>query len=105
MYKGDPQAAKEQPDDVEEKKEAAGRGSGGNHLPAERPQGKNAQFEALQAKGDADNGQAQQKAPDKIAKRGTEPAEKEPDQVADGIHEPLVFGAGQEIIASFPLER
>jgi hypothetical protein len=86
VAQADPDAAAQQPDHVEDNGQAAGVVPGLPRGATERPQGQHTQLHRLQPERDADDGDHQQQAADKIFHCNEDAAEQQPDDVSKTAH-------------------
>ena len=83
---GDLPPAEQDPDEVHHHRHAARLVGTVHQLMAERPEGVGPQFEKLDAKGDADDGDAQHEPHDVVNQGDDESAQDEPEDVAEELH-------------------
>lgn len=79
-------AAREQPDHIENEREATRGRRIAPHCCPERPKSKQAELESLPSKRQADNGDGQRKTAGEIAESSLKTAENEPKQISDDAH-------------------
>ena len=92
MGNGELPAENDQPDDIEDK--PAGSEIAKLDLFAERPKDKARDLETLQPKRDTDDGDAQNQPGKGPSDKREDPADEQPDEVADNVHgDPQVIGA------------
>ena len=78
----DPNASNEEPQHIHEDAQTAWLWWFPFHFRAERPDGQHTQFQALQAKGDADDGYHQYQSCDEILQGYVQASENDPDDVS-----------------------
>ena len=81
------QSEEDQPDDVRERRDRAAAVA---HLFSERPERQRREFEALQAVGNADDGDAPDDPREDPGKAAEQPAENEPQKVSEKTHDELL---------------
>ena len=86
VCQGDPDAEEYQPDQVHDRGKAAAGHLRSPHFAAKRPEGQHAQLHGLKPKGDADDGQHQDKTCREIFDGYGEASEDKPDEVAEDLH-------------------
>lgn len=82
MHYRRPQAAKEQPDDIEQGAQASRAAARTHHLPAKRRQHQSRYLETLDTKGNTNDGETKQQAADAINEGAYKSAEDEPYDIA-----------------------
>ena len=83
---GDLPPAQQDPEEVHHRGQAAGLPGAVHQLVAEGPEGVAAEFEELDAEGDADDGDAHHQPHEEIDQRDEQAAEHEPDQITEKFH-------------------
>ena len=83
MHDGQFETRQDDPDDIHDQRERAARRFRLAHLAAERRQDATGKLEALDAKGDTDDRQAEDDPAQQLAEEDQEPAEDEEEDIAD----------------------
>ena len=98
MGQGDPPAKKQQPDDVEEDAQGAVGVFAFDDFLAEGSERSNTDLDRLDAERNADNGHAEQEPAENIAHGGHQPAEDQPDDIAECGHADWFFLPQQGVL-------
>jgi hypothetical protein len=86
MRDRDPEAGKDQSDQVQHYGQTATAAGGVHGHASKRPEYKTGEFKTLQPERDTDNGETKHKTTNKIEQCGKESPEEQPDQIAKCVH-------------------
>ena len=78
--------SEDQPKNIEQGRQASGRGRSGNDLLTKGPKLQIGQLETLDPEGDTDDGATEDEASEQISQCGKKSAEYHPDEVAEQVH-------------------